>query len=153
MDSAGSIHEPADTPQQRLSTYMQHEKRLKNHPSSEVSKAPMSLPRTAPSITVGDLVYLHTDRNKSRARDRYLVISIDSPFCNIKKFVGNQLRSSSYRVKLFDCFKVPADITVNQDLPRRVTDEDSKVGNPLERFPPPCPPPTPTAISTPAIQT
>ena len=114
--------------------------RLKNHPSSEVSKAPMSLPRTAPSITVGDLVYLHTDRNKSRARDRYLVISIDSPFCNIKKFVGNQLRSSSYRVKLFDCFKVPADITVNQDLPRRVTDEDSKVGNPLERFPPPCQP-------------
>ena len=73
----------------------QHELRLTNHPCSERSKAPLAQKRLTPMIEVGDLVYLHSDRNKSRARDRYLVVSIDAPFCNIRKFVGSQLRSSS----------------------------------------------------------
>ena len=85
----------------------QHEQRRANHQYSERSKAPLRQPRPPPLIDVGDLVYLHSDRNKSRARDRYLVVSVDPPFCNIKKFVGSQLRSSSYRVKLSECFRVP----------------------------------------------
>ena len=60
-----------------------------------------------PQIDVGDLVYLHNDRNKSRARNRYLVVSVEQLWCNIRKFVGSQLRSTSYRVKLSDCYKVP----------------------------------------------
>ena len=79
---------------------LQHEQRLSNHPDSERSKAPLHNRRPTPVIDVGDLVYLHSDRNKSRARDRYLVVAIDLPFCDIKKFIGSQLRSSSYRVKL-----------------------------------------------------
>ena len=83
---------------------LQHEQRLSNHPHSERSKAPLHSRRPTPVIDVGGLVYLHSDRNKSRARDRYLVVAIDPPFCDIKKFIGSQLRSSSYHVKLTECF-------------------------------------------------
>ena len=58
------------------------------------------------SLQPGDLVYLYGDRNKSKARDRYLVISVDGVWCNIQKFTGNQLRRTSYRVRVCDCYKV-----------------------------------------------
>ena len=60
-------------------------------------------------VDVGDLLYLYSDRDKSRARSRYLVVSIDGKWCFIKKFSGNQLRSSSYKVKREECYLVPND--------------------------------------------
>ena len=59
----------------------QHKQRLKNHPYSECSKAPQphTHNRATVQIDVGDLVYLHSDMNKSRAQDRYLVVAIDPP--------------------------------------------------------------------------
>ena len=55
-----------------------------------------------PPLQVGDLVYL-----KSRACDRYLIVSIDGEWCFIKKFSGLQLRATSYKVKLAECCAVP----------------------------------------------
>ena len=43
----------------------QHEQLLSNHPHSERAKAPLQQRRPTPLIDVGDLVYLHSDRNKS----------------------------------------------------------------------------------------
>ena len=45
---------------------LQHEQRLSDHPNSERSKVPLHNRRPSPFIDVGDLVYLHSDRNKSR---------------------------------------------------------------------------------------
>ena len=104
---------------------LQHEHRLSNHPHSERSKAPSHNRRPTPLIDVGDLVYLHSDRNKSRARDRYLVVAIDPPFCDIKKFIGSQLRSSSYRVRLTECFKVPSDLADPLHAPCQCRGQDS----------------------------
>ena len=104
---------------------LQHEQRLSNHPHSERSKAPLHNRRPTPVIDVGDLVYLHSDRNKSRARDRYLVVAIDPPFCDIKKFIRSQLRSSSYRVKLTECFKVPSDLADSLHAPRQCRGHDT----------------------------
>ena len=84
----------------------QNLQRLVNHPHSETSKAPRGALRTSPSITVGDLVYLYCDRNKSRGRDRYLVVLVDGEWCNVRKFVGSQLRNVLYRVKKSECYKV-----------------------------------------------
>ena len=53
---------------------LQHKQRLSNHPHSECSKAPLQQRRPTPLIDVGDLVYLHSNLNKSRARDRYLTL-------------------------------------------------------------------------------
>ena len=44
---------------------LQHKQRLSNHPHSERAKAPLQQRRPTPFIDVGDLVYLHSDRNKS----------------------------------------------------------------------------------------
>ena len=49
---------------------LQHEHRLSNQPHSERSKDPLHNRRPTSLIDGGDLVYLHSDRNKSRARDQ-----------------------------------------------------------------------------------
>ena len=56
-------------------TMTQHKTRVLKHPYSELPKAHLSKRGTDTALTVGDLVYLHTDRNKSCARHRYLVAS------------------------------------------------------------------------------
>ena len=99
-----------------------HLQRLVNHPHSETSKAPRSDLRSSPSITVGDLVYLYFHRNKCQSRDRYLVVLVDGEWCNVRKFVGSQLRNVSYRVKKNECYKV-APIRVH--TPWRPSEEES----------------------------
>jgi hypothetical protein len=64
-------------------------------------------------------VYLHNDRSKLHARDRYLVVSVEGDRCNIRKFTGSQLRSSSYRVKLVECHAVTGDQTSASPFRRR----------------------------------
>ena len=87
----------------------QHHLRTQNHYSSEQSKYKSKKATTPYSIDVGDIVYLYSDRDKSKARSRYLVVSVDGEWCFIKKFSGNQLRSSSYKVKGEECYLVPND--------------------------------------------
>ena len=84
----------------------QHIQRVDNHPHSERSKAPRVhvLPKT--HIIVGDIGYIYGDRSKSRVGDSYLVASVDGVWCSIRKFVGSQLRNTSYRVKRSECYAV-----------------------------------------------
>ena len=133
---------------------LQHKQRLSNHPHSERSKAPVQQRRPTPQIDIGDLVYLHSDLNKSRARDRYLVVAIEPPFCDIKKFIGSQLRSSSYHVKLSECFKVPSDLADPLRVPhtRRSNDSDDSDEPGTTSCPPPSLPDIPDAISSSAHQ-
>ena len=91
----------------------QNESRSHNHPYSERSKAPRGKIAPSPGINVGDLIYLYVDRNKSSARDRYLVVSVEGAWCNIKKFSGSQLRNTSYRVKRSECYKVPTVVSAS----------------------------------------
>ena len=95
----------------------QHAGRLENHPYSERSKAPIGSIPTPPSIDIGDLVYLYADRTKHHSRDRYLVTSVESDWCHLRKFVGSQLRQSLYRVKKSDCFKVPSSLPTQHKPP------------------------------------
>lgn len=85
-----------------------HQTRNANHASSERSKIVTHLKYSPnPSMEIGDLVYLYCDRNKSKARNRKLVVSADGEWCQIRKFVDNQLRQSSYKVKISECYFVP----------------------------------------------
>ena len=109
-------------------------------------------------IDVGDLVYLYSDRNKSQARDRYLVTSADQNWCNVHKFKGDQLRNSSYRVKKTECYKVP-EIPFNQHHRDNDSSDDEEVLSDIASgthtdTPPlnpqlPEPPDIPVAISSP----
>ena len=132
-----------------------HEMRLTNHKYSEQSKS-RSLPVPsilAKHISVGDLVYLHADRNKTRARPRYLVVSTDQDWCNIRKFAGSQLRSTSYRVKQSECFTVPSDISVSGPLSVHgdchTSDHDNSDDDIPELHPVPKPPSIPHELYEP----
>ena len=70
-------------------------------------------------VQVGDLVYITSDGCKTHARNRYLVVSIDGLWCNVHKFTGSQLRSTSYRVKLSECYRVPDLTETTPNLSRR----------------------------------
>ena len=129
----------------------QHDQRLINHPHSMKSKAPLALPRPTPGIEVGDLVYIHSDRNKSRARDRYLVSNVEGDFCNVGKFIGSQLRSTSYRIKKSECYHVPGDLSAAHS-PQRPDDSSGDEVDPIPQTTPPAPPEIPSAISLPADQ-
>ena len=84
-----------------------HQSREINHPYSELFKAPKGIHPDVPELEVGDLVHLHCYKNKSRTRDRYLVVTTEPTWCSIRKFTGNQLRKCAYRVKKSDCYRVP----------------------------------------------
>ena len=114
----------------------QHLLRTKNHPYSEHSKAPNGNTRPQISISIGDLVYLYTDKSKSRGRSRYLVVSIENGWCNIRKFAGSQLRSMSYRVKQSECYKVPSCVVSDSHRYPVVSEEDEP---PLAVIPPQLP--------------
>lgn len=101
----------------------QHQQRQTNHPYSESSKSNHPS-RPSPDIKVGDLVYLYCDGSKHESRNRYIVTSINGEWCFIKKFSGKQLRASSYKVKLSECFLVSNTITDNVKLSEFPCDKD-----------------------------
>ena len=136
----------------------QHHQRTANHHHSAVSKSPHGVLPSAPDIDVGSLVYLHNDGNKHQARPRYLVTEIDGPWCSIKKFTGNQLRSTSYRVKRSECYIVPSNVpsppSDSYGLVMGPSDnhvEQSVVRGPPVPPTPPVPPGIPREISLPAV--
>lgn len=108
----------------------QHEMRKTNHAYSEKSKAPRFRTPSLSEFCVGDLVYLYRDGKKTSPRDRYLVVSIDGNWCNIRKLVGSQLRNASYRVKMSECYKVQSQTlsasssTSYKDVDDNASDDD-----------------------------
>ena len=136
----------------------QHETKLTNHALSEKSKTPSGRVAIPPNSTVGDLVYLSCDRNKSRARDRYLVVACDGQWRDIRKFAGSQLRRTSYRVKDSECYTVPTvslgNPTVHDSSAASEEDEADELEHtdiltPYEPPKPPNPPVIPPVIQQP----
>ena len=87
----------------------QYDRKLLNHPSSEKAKALNRPRRNTPDLVPGHLVHLYTDLNKTKGRERYLVVSVDYPYCVLRKFTDRQFRGPTYRVKLEQCFLVPGE--------------------------------------------
>ncbi|XP_015778686.1 PREDICTED: uncharacterized protein LOC107356595 [Acropora digitifera] len=121
---------------------------------SEKSKNPHSLVPNTPSLHIGDIVYLISDKDKSRARDRYLVVSIDLTWCFVKKFRGSQLRATSYKVKLSECYAVPPSVIVSDHSgPQASQDQDDEPSPvtpalPAASVPPESPAPVPPELTS-----
>ena len=145
----------------------QHQSRSKNHPISQKSKNPFAKPAVMADLAVGDLVYISGDLDKNRARDRYLVVAIDGPWCDIRRLSGAQLRTKSYRVKRSECFKIQSEVEMAH-IPDPDGDQDTYSSTPNEHVtpgtvpgteapvmevavprPPPAPPDIPLALSLP----
>ncbi|ESO95967.1 hypothetical protein LOTGIDRAFT_174988 [Lottia gigantea] len=128
--------------------------RLKNHQFSEKSKAPYSKVLQKIDVCVGDLVYLISDGGKSNGRNRYLVTSVKGQWCYVRKFIGNQLRKTSYRVKMSDCFRVGScdkpDDSIVSESDNDLSDDELDSPPLSQCVSPPIPPDIPSVLSTPA---
>lgn len=87
----------------------QVEARKKNHPYSVKSKShgrSNSCPTA--SFQVGDLVVLKNEKDKTKARDRYIIASIndETHMCQLRKFTLSQFRSKTYDVHISDCYPI-----------------------------------------------
>ncbi len=98
----------------------QYDQRLTDHPHSAKSKAPFAQSRPTCRIEVGDLVYIILIEKKSRAKDRYLVTQVDGTFCHVRKLIGFQLRSTPYRIRNSECYKVPCELSETRLRPHNV---------------------------------
>ena len=135
----------------RSNLLKQQKLREQNHPSSETSKHKSGKPARSYPIDIGDLVYLYADRDKSKARNRYLVVSTDGEWCFIKKFSGSQLRSSSYKVKRDECYLVPTESLSSRPFLRNdplTDDEDEDI---LTDTHPPPPVAIPKTLTAPGV--
>ena len=123
--------------------------RAENHSHSENSKYHGGKFHTPPRVAVGDLVYLISDKDKLRARNLYLVTSVDGDWCFVKKFVGNQLRASSYNVKHDECYLVPGecDKFSSHTLYKAYESEDEEGGHEAK---PPEPAKVPPVLTSPS---
>ena len=92
--------------QDRQIILQQHMARTHNHLFSAKSKANGQTQNAGHNIKVGDLVFLYADRDKTRARDKYIVTSVSGTQCQIRKFTKTQFRSKVYDVKIGDCYPV-----------------------------------------------
>ena len=57
----------------RVTIINQNQSRLSNHIPSAKSTAPRSKPSSGHTFHIGDLVYIKSDRNKIRAREKYMI--------------------------------------------------------------------------------
>ena len=80
--------------------------RVRNHPHSSKSKAHGHMQTDSMKLNVGDLVHLKSEGNKTRARDKYTVVSVSGEKCTVRKFIKNQFRAKSYDVLQCDCYPV-----------------------------------------------
>jgi hypothetical protein len=87
-----------------------YENRLQNHESSARAKAPGGQPARNAEVVVGDIVHVKSDGSKHKAREYYLVMSIDrdQSMAGIQKFCGSTLRQKEYKVKLTEIYPAAA---------------------------------------------
>ena len=87
-----------------------YENRLKSHKASSKYRSRGKESVSKPDVNVGDLVYLKSDRDKTKPRDRYIIVEPKtksrSNTVSLQKFVGSQLRSRVYVVNHADIIKV-----------------------------------------------
>ena len=84
-----------------------------------------------PPVSVGDIVYLSSDKSKLRGREKYIITKMEEDYVFVQKFTESQLRSRIYKVKKSDVIKVSSD-TAEQvtELPSNPTDSIARSDNP-----------------------
>ena len=113
----------------------QNKQRQANHPYSEKSKAFGKPYNPKPNLKIGSLVYLYTDRDKTKARPRYLVTKVSEDWCKLRRFTTTLLGGKEYDARLEECYQVPH--IDNLILPNLEEEESSDSDNytPDERDP------------------
>ena len=84
----------------------QAKSRNRNHIHSAKSKSHGKAELPVNNVSEGSLVYVISDKDKTRAREKYIVVSKSGEWCKIRKFTKNQYRSKIYDVKLSEVYPI-----------------------------------------------
>ena len=139
----------------------QNYSRQQNHASSAKSKTRGRTNRLSAAVSVSDLVFLKGDRDKLKAREKYVVVCIrEDLYCELRKFTTSQFRSKLYLVPMSECYPVaPTVLALSPQGPIRgllkpsPCDSDDNAGPvslPLRRSTVPAP--SPVVTQTPAYE-
>ena len=79
---------------------LKENERLRNQHSSATSKAAGADIAPSTKVVPGSLVYIKSDSNKNRGRERYVVVKVNGSRCTLKKMLKTQLRAQEYELKL-----------------------------------------------------
>ena len=99
----------------------QNQIRVANQAASAQHKARSRQAAEKALVQEGSLVYIKADKEKHRARDRFLVTDIDGDSCTVQKFINSQLRSQKYQLKLTEVYLVQPEEIV---IPGKIRDLD-----------------------------
>ena len=84
-----------------------------NHGPSALSKSHGKGVSLSHNISVGDLVYVKSEKDKTKSRDKYLVISVSNNRCSLRKFTTNQLRAQSYDLPIADVYPIQSSVLLH----------------------------------------
>ena len=87
----------------------QTELRASNQAASARSKAKGKPCAQKANVQKGSLVYVKSEGDKNKPRDRYIVVDIDREHCVVQKFVKSQLRTKRYPLLLTEVYPVIPD--------------------------------------------
>ena len=90
--------------------------RLNNQRHSAKHKSRSDPSAQKAEISVGSLVYIKEDGNKTKSRDRYIVTDIDKDHCKVQKFTKSHLRLRKYDLKLTEIYPVSSDVTLSDPV-------------------------------------
>ena len=77
--------------------------RVKNHLPSATSKAPKGNTATSTNLTTGDLVFIKDERNKNKARNRYVIVKIEGRYAILQNLTTS-FSSRQYQVPLVNLY-------------------------------------------------
>ena len=72
--------------------------RSKNHPHSSKSKARSTTPVDSSKLMTGDLVFIKSEGNKFKSRNRYIVLELRDCMATVQKITNDKFMSRRYQV-------------------------------------------------------
>ena len=103
----------------------QNNLRVANQQYSARSKSHGAPPAADAEVVPGSLVYIKNDGDKTKARERYLVVKVIGDSCTLHKISKSQFRSKPYELKLSEVYPVLSDLPPHSTLLE--SDSDSEV--------------------------
>ena len=101
--------------------------RAANQEYSSRSKAKGSSPAADAVVVAGSLVYIKGEGDKTKARERYLVVKVLGDSCTLQKITKSQLRSKPYELKLHEVYPVLSDLLPPVDSSFTDSDSESEI--------------------------
>ena len=91
--------------------------RAANQEYSSKHKSHGKPPAQEANISKGSLVYIKSEGDKTRARDRYLVVDVKEDSCVLQKLLKSTLRAKQFQLKLTEVYPVsPERIEIPGDI-------------------------------------